>query len=755
MLASDMCRGWDPVAAVRWSIAQNEHSLAADLLDLMDLEHLEPAETVADLRSKCEASYSEAIETIKSRQHRLKAMCEKAGIPQPMMLLSGASTDQRFDRAMHELDEVEAEIDATAAAVSLDLRQALGSRAAAMSEQSRRYLEEAIELGELRVAKLQLSCNEQASQRLVPHAIADRPWRWTTYSLQRILHNLSTPIDRPPGMSQFVPRENDHAGHRLLAALSTVASQLPHVTESTAQEYVTAVQQLIAPIDMPSPIYCDGDIFFSELAFPVDPRLPRLKITQNPIRLAIGTEPGGANVRLSYEVDDRRRNHATIDVAAVLSLLARDENGDTQEKDTRAMSILRTICTQLDFADVIDYAELRNADEQRFRLQLWWLLNLIDSKIQAPKLDSLIEVSGGHALPLWRMLRWEAARTRRTQSPFTLDALVQSPGFDKLMCDSVAAEIYDDAAAAVLDLVVWGSDTEATLNETIVLLLTEQGSDAQVNTIIDLDAAIDRLSSLKYIVSTSAGVITTCECGTVRALRRADPWARASLAISRLLERHTSDSDSVAEDVLTRLVVDATLHQLGVVLDPNEDLRSNASVNRIVRRSKEDWLGKQAFDLCGECDDIWRKNRDMARGVTVLFKKTADVDGVRVFGPPVALRALLEALLTNAVRAALENRPANSATTGTVALIISLNSPAMSVMIDITDSGAGVAHHVRLSLAERKKPMSTAHAGEGTGLWLARKFAQFLDGSIDLLDAQGLYGGATFRVTLPIIAGPN
>ena len=112
--------------------------------------------------------------------------------------------------------------------------------------------------------------------------------------------------------------------------------------------------------------------------------------------------------------------------------------------------------------------------------------------------------------------------------------------------------------------------------------------------------------------------------------------------------------------------------------------------------------------------------------------------------PPVALDSVgLQQIVLNLVRNA---REAVAERQGHIR--IATRAVEQGVEITVADDGPGVPAEIRERLFT---PFASGKAtGSGLGLWLSRRLATRVGGSLDLIDNEGSTEGATFRLRLPL-----
>jgi two-component system, sensor histidine kinase len=115
-------------------------------------------------------------------------------------------------------------------------------------------------------------------------------------------------------------------------------------------------------------------------------------------------------------------------------------------------------------------------------------------------------------------------------------------------------------------------------------------------------------------------------------------------------------------------------------------------------------------------------------------------------GDPVRVRQIIYNLLSNAVKFTAEGR---------VGLHISAN--AEELVIEVTDSGAGIPAEVLLTLFERftqaDATTTRRYGGSGLGLSISRALARLMNGDITVESAMGVGSTFTARIALPAAEG--
>ncbi|HET7728754.1 MAG TPA: ATP-binding protein [Usitatibacter sp.] len=117
-------------------------------------------------------------------------------------------------------------------------------------------------------------------------------------------------------------------------------------------------------------------------------------------------------------------------------------------------------------------------------------------------------------------------------------------------------------------------------------------------------------------------------------------------------------------------------------------------------------------------------------------------EGVSAAGSAVALRALLQNLVDNAIR----YTPAGAVT-------VRVRRQGAAAILEVEDTGPGIPAAERERVFDRfYRGESAAEGGTGLGLAIVRRIAQRHGGTVELLDAPG--GGLLARATLPAAPDP-
>ncbi|MGV9364247.1 ATP-binding protein [Amycolatopsis sp. NPDC003731] len=738
-VARDLAAAWTPEGGIARLLEQAEFALAATSLEALGEDPGMDKDRLDLLRARLAKAQHEAQEEVECRRRKLVARCDRNAIPIPADLLIATRATDDLGKVGAKLDSVDLTIREIEKTIAEELRLQLDSVRSSLAPHRSDHVAELMTAGEFLLARQALTAHDD--QPLIPLHVREKRWSWPSLSLRQVLHYFDTPADRPAGMPLFVPGDDDPCGQALVAALR----QLEERSENAITAYVTAVQNLIADVDVAPRINNSDGVRTTHLLIPDDPRLPKLDfVGRNPVLFVVGDANTDTAFRLALRMSEPS-GVPGIDIASVLALLAKDEDGRVRSKEARRISFLRSLCVNLEL-DHVDPAALPVAAPELLRSRLWWLLHLVGQPASPVVLDQLTELSGGHARPLLAIIR--AANLRQE---FDVDALRTEEGFDDLVLAAVRADLPDPAFVALMTLVYFGTTSEEELRLGIVHLLKELDSPVAVDSIVDIEASLETLRQKGYLPGwrPDNDDLTLCGCGVLRSLartQRADEEALRTL--KRLLGQHGSDVASVAVDALHRRALTDLIHLWADDKQARSgDPRADVAANREVRRNFQDWLEPdQSLDLDAECHTVWRKARDRHRRVDVIFNGNTNLVAT---GARLALRLSLENLVNNSIQAAAKAL-ADDDRFGTVEFTMLAEDGGSRAVIDILDSGHGVVEAVRSSLEHGLVPPSTEHSGNGAGLAAAKHWIEALGGTLTLLpEPAPRLGGAHFRIVLP------
>jgi signal transduction histidine kinase len=154
-------------------------------------------------------------------------------------------------------------------------------------------------------------------------------------------------------------------------------------------------------------------------------------------------------------------------------------------------------------------------------------------------------------------------------------------------------------------------------------------------------------------------------------------------------------------------------------------------------------LGKKSERRRCDLDQIVRRVALDLQSADGSYEIRTELDGGAVNGDPVALRRVLENLVSNAIDS-LESRP------GRVTVTTS-GAGGDRVRIEVADTGRGMTSEQQSRVFDDF--YTTKETGTGLGLSIVRRMVMDLDGSIRVDSSPG--GGSRFVVEIPAAPGPE
>jgi len=170
-----------------------------------------------------------------------------------------------------------------------------------------------------------------------------------------------------------------------------------------------------------------------------------------------------------------------------------------------------------------------------------------------------------------------------------------------------------------------------------------------------------------------------------------------------------------------------------------EDLLDLTRMERGITR-----LNKRVTDMVALTDGIFRLQLPEAERKTIQF--AANLPDAPVFAEADPER--MTQVITNLVTNALNYTPAG----GTVTLNVCLAASGQAVLIEVQDSGVGIAAESLPYIFQPFYRVASTVEGAGLGLSIAREIVELHGGEITVQSQKG--AGSTFTVRLPVVEAP-
>lgn len=734
VLCRDLVAGWAGDEAVRFLLQRGEFGLAdASIVQLRKEGRIgEPEES--SLRRELAAARTQAEDLLHARAHETRLRCDRAGIEDGDERWSGAwALGERMPETLTRLGSVSEEL---AKAIQLrkdELAKELSARGADLTPAWAEYVAGLIESEELAVAALALTPSHWNGRPMLPQPIRLSPWSWRWLTPAEAARWFEADYEAAPRRirTDFVPEPTDLAGLGILTALRSVAVSSPR----GAEEWLAAVQALVADTDSAPLVRASGQGATAEFVLPYDVRLPRLRWVGQPITVTIGDTNEQSLLHFSLELTERRRRGAVITVSDVLALLGRDHAGRPASITNRALLFLSTVCSRLPLEKVIAPQDTPAEYVDSRRMSLAWLLSILGFSCTPTDLDMLRVLGGGHRVPLWHLI--DAAR----EDPVVgIKALRDRTDLQEILLAGLVKDLDNDEDLLVLGtLVTMESQDRLALEEDLALVWDDGGGDPAGVRTIDIAAVIGRLIAKGYL-DESDGQLRSCSCAVVRSLRRADPHAHLHRVVQRV------NASQGIRDMVYRELLDMARHQ-----DQAEtELRSPQEQESTARQNSEALMSRRApFDLRKMCDKSARRANLVRENVDVYWEG-AKGDPVWVSGPEIGFEYLVRELLINSI-SATSGRGGDAV--GSVWMELNVLDESSEVQLTVSDDGLGFPADFLAAFRDRRVVQREDRHPRGKGLRIYRTFAEARGAAFELGTRSG--GGALVSVRLPLVAAPR
>lgn len=633
--------------------------------------------------------------------HTLGLRYERAGLQPPTQEPGLAVLPRRADaeRALGE------RLTQCTAAIH-DRRLVLAGQLAAKTAMApgwRSYVESLLEDGELLVAERAMTHHDGHQELPRPRAFARWPWR--DRSVEHIAGWLNDPETAPDGVrTRFSPGAGDRSGQAVLDALQSVAAGRPEAPE----QWLRAVQQLLAPEDddYRPRLVVDGESCTATFRMPYDQRLPLLSWThKDGTTVSVGERPSAeVLLRFSLEMSSTTGSTTVVDVADVLSLLARADSDTVPTSTERALQFLAVVCSRLDLASIIEPRDMPAGSTEASRHKLAWLLSILGVTADGRDVDRLSVWSGGHPGVLWSLVQ-----KARGELAAPVNTVLEHPDLDHVLLRGVELDLDHDEDLLVLGLgLAGGLLTEGCSEAELAELLHDEWRDGgrppEHN--VRIAEVVRRLEQHGYI-RRDGGRLLSCGCLTARAIERraTSEWLADRMDLI--------DLERLMHQAAYEIILELVRHQEqaeAARMTP-EELDQRAQ-ERLTGRLEDD----SAFDLTDLCSTA---QREYYRGETdVISEFPTEPLWAREAGPSIWIECLVYELLNNAL-AATTDLPAGA---GTIWIDLQRDPDSNHhALLSVRNNGRRVPEAVREAFEAGRRIHDPARPHNGTGLYRLKR----------------------------------
>lgn len=746
LLAADLCASWTPRGVVSWLGATGEYALADTMRAVLFERRLIPAAENEDLDEQVARVREDDLATAKVRWSLLRAQGDRAGVAVPEQERSWRDADAVARRRDLEdaVAHARSSTDAAIERVRAELRSA--ERRADLRGERAEVFRRLVELDELEAARRLLHDDEA-----VPvHPIVDegRSWPYRYQSLSEVVHQFDSERDRYPLARDFVPLPDDEDGRRLVTALRS----LDPADEAATSAYVEAVQRLVAQPGVDRrlrPVATDGEAATThrcDLILPTPPTLPSLRWTGGSVPVAVGEQPVPDTLfRLSLQVSPSRSHSLTndpvVDVAAVLSLLARDGER-TASQELRGIRLLRAVCAELPLRAVVEPSALGRLHSADARVRLWTLMHVLGFEVDDVARASLVAVAGDHPHLLWhlldtaeRELREPSQENPAPSARWDTARLMAREDFDAIVRRAVTDDLADPVARAALAAVAVLSPDAGTAEDVATLISSAAGDIGDQQSLagaVTADVIRRELSVLRArcYVTGPGDDVRLHDSVVGRSLARFEPEQWLEDAVTEVLGQLTDPAAALVKDMAHSFVQRYRLggddpQQLGPrdVVDPDVPCWASRWAEIVVATSSvQDLYRDEHISVASDvASDLW------------------------VPGPSVDFALLIDNLVHNA-RTALGRRGPDDP--GRVMVSVQPDPEPGWVRVEVSDNGSGLPSEISDGIRDGAlRP----RGGRGHGLHHVIGSAREHGWEVSA-DRDPYLGGARLTVRLPRLA---
>lgn len=568
------------------------------------------------------------------------------------------------------------------------------------------YIRSLLAAGELKLASHALTMRD--GDQALPRPKPFRRWSWRDRSVREIAGWLRDPMAAPfAGIDRFVPHAEDEAGRAVVDALTALAN----VREEADHRWIDAVQRMLsADDDRRRPqLTVAGDAITATFRMPYDQRIPLLRWARGEdVIVAVGrTSVPNALLRFPLDQAPSTASEPIVDIADVLSLLARTDTSRTPTHVDRSLQFLALVCSRLDLESIILPEDMPAGSSASQRQRLAWLLSILGLAADGLDVDRLSVWSGGHPGVMWSLVD----EARRVPAKPAGDVL-EHPERDQIVLRGVELDFEHDEDVLLLGLGLAGGHLAEGCSEAELAELFEeewrQGG-RNPNHRVRASEVVHRLKARGYILEHD-GRLHSCGCLTARTIERAatQDW------LSERMER--IDPDRLIQAAAYEFILEMVKHQ-------HRAEEARLSEEELAERTSERLVGRledtSPFDLVGLCATA---RREYSRADVDVFTHLPDEPlWAQEAGPSIWIECLVLELLNNAIAATSDLPPGEA----TIRLTLERDPENTGVaLLRVRNNGRRVTAAARAAFERGMRLYDPARPVNGTGLRQFRLFGE-------------------------------
>ncbi len=644
-----------------------------------------------------------AQDIVTAHLRTLALTCERAGLEPatptvdvwPRLADAQREVDALVETAGAAIEARRAEIEALLLPAAVDIQPAWEE-----------YIRSLLAAGELELAARALTMRD--GDQALPRPKPFRRWSWRDRSVRDIADWLTEPMAAPfAGIDRFVPHAEDEAGRAVVEALTALGAGC----EAADHQWIDAVQRMLsADDDCRRPeLTAAGDAMTATFRMPYDQRIPLLRWARDEdVVVAVGrTSVPGALLRFPLEQAPSTAAEPIVDIADVLSLLARTDTSQSPTHVDRSLQFLALVCSRLDLESIILPEDMPAGSSASQRQRLAWLLSILGLAADGVDVDRLSVYSGGHPGVMWSLV--DEAR----QAPARpAGDVIEHPERDQIVVRGVELDFEHDEDVLLLGLGLAGGHlVEGCAEAELAELFEEEWRQGgrNPNHRVRVSEVVRRLKARGYILEHD-GRLHSCGCLTARTIERAatQDW------LSERMER--IDPDRLIQVAAYEFILDMVKHQ-------HRAEEARLSEEELAERTSERLAGRledtSPFDLVDLCATT---RREYSRAdVDVLTHLPDGPLWAQKAGPSIWIECLVLELLNNAIAATSDLPPGEA----TIRLTLERDPDNAGVaLLIVRNNGRRITAAARTAFERGMRLYDPARPANGTGLRQFRLFGE-------------------------------
>nr|CTQ98316.1 hypothetical protein [Kibdelosporangium sp. MJ126-NF4] len=447
----------EPAVAVTRHVAVGRFQLARDVLnDSTATDALTEDERTA-LFSTVDRAERDAVLQLDRRRNELVQRAERAEMQADPPFDLPVGPHQGFAEATAVLDSWEREIVEGEDKLIASLRDLVDPDTAPEWAEA---LHTALEAKEFPAAKEIITKGPGGFEAGPTAVVQIGSWPWPEVPVTEVLTWYADAVrGNRPFNERWRPARDDVAATELIDAIGALCDA---VDATTVSRFAAAVDGLLELSGVAHVVHQEDGGFRTNLRGLLDPRLP-LSLLPRAMPLWVGppgwSPPSGRPAvwfQLSRAAVSPPSGVAALRPDTLFEMIA-SESTHRRTVAARRIHLLRTICRQLELADLVDPdPRIDLGKTTQLRTDVAWLFDLLGVRVDGAVLDTVLYDTSGHPVALRGVLEFLIGERGRRPIQVTMDDVARwradQRGLEKL-CDRIKDGL-DNAGVAVLALLL-------------------------------------------------------------------------------------------------------------------------------------------------------------------------------------------------------------------------------------------------------------------------------------------------------------